>query len=72
MSKAGERIIRSGREARAFARGEREGYGVHLPERVDSAGGSVKRPSAPIPAERSGTDRDCDPDKTVDSSNPNS
>ncbi len=36
MSKAGERILKSARRARAFARGEdSEGFVVHVPEEVD-------------------------------------
>lgn len=35
MSKAGERILRSARQALDYARGAREGYEVHVPERVD-------------------------------------
>lgn len=35
MSKAGESMLRGAREALAFVRGAREGYIVHVPERVD-------------------------------------
>ncbi|MFQ5955980.1 MAG: helix-turn-helix domain-containing protein [Kiloniellales bacterium] len=35
MSKAGESILRGAREELAYARGEREGFGTHVPERVD-------------------------------------
>jgi putative transcriptional regulator len=36
MSKAGSRILRSARQARAYARGEvSEGFVVHVPENVD-------------------------------------
>ena len=36
MSKAGKRILRSVRKARAFARGETdEGFAVHVPDTVD-------------------------------------
>lgn len=36
MSKAGERILKSVRRARAFARGEEtDGFVVHVPEEVD-------------------------------------
>lgn len=36
MSKAGERILKSARRARAFVRGEdTEGFVVHVPEEVD-------------------------------------
>jgi putative transcriptional regulator len=36
MSRAGDRILRSVRQARAFARGEAtEGFVVHVPEAVD-------------------------------------
>ena len=36
MSKAGERLLRSAGNARAWARGEAsEGFVVHVPERVD-------------------------------------
>jgi putative transcriptional regulator len=35
MSKAGERILRSARQALDYARGARGGYEVHVPERVD-------------------------------------
>jgi putative transcriptional regulator len=36
MTKAGERLLKSARRARAFARGETaEGFVVHVPETVD-------------------------------------
>lgn len=36
MSKAGERILKSARRARAFARGDdTEGFVVHVPDEVD-------------------------------------
>jgi putative transcriptional regulator len=36
MSKAGERLLKSVRRARAFARGEEtEGFAVHVPDEVD-------------------------------------
>ncbi len=35
MSKAGESVLRGAREALAYARGERGGFAVHVPERVD-------------------------------------
>lgn len=36
MSKLGQRLLRSAREARAFARGETtEGFVVHVPQQVD-------------------------------------
>jgi putative transcriptional regulator len=35
MSKAGERMIASAQQALAYARGEREGFVTHVPERVD-------------------------------------
>ncbi len=36
MSKAGSRILRSARQARAYARGETtEGFVVHVPDKVD-------------------------------------
>lgn len=36
MSKAGERLLKSARRARAFVRGEEtEGFVVHVPEEVD-------------------------------------
>lgn len=37
MSKAGRRIIKSAREALAFARGkaDRGAYGVHIPDEID-------------------------------------
>ncbi len=35
MSKAGESILRGAREALAYARGERNGFVVHVPEQVD-------------------------------------
>lgn len=37
MSKAGEKLLRGAREALAFARGAREGYGVHIPDEIDVA-----------------------------------
>lgn len=40
MSKAGERILRSARQAIDYARGAREGYAVHAPERVHEELGS--------------------------------
>lgn len=35
MSKAGGSILRGAREARAYVRGEREGFRTHVPEQVD-------------------------------------
>lgn len=36
MSKAGERLLRSARNARAYARGETaEGFVAHVPEKID-------------------------------------
>ncbi len=35
MSKAGDSILRGARDALAYARGEREGFRVHVPERID-------------------------------------
>ncbi len=35
MSKAGESILRGARQALAYARGEREGFVAHVPERVN-------------------------------------
>jgi putative transcriptional regulator len=35
MSKAGESILRGAHEALAYARGERDGFVVHVPEHVD-------------------------------------
>lgn len=35
MSKSGERILRSARQALAYARGVRAGFVVHTPDRVD-------------------------------------
>lgn len=35
MSRAGERIIASARQALAYAHGEREGFVTHVPEAVD-------------------------------------
>ena len=35
MSKAGETILGGAREALAYARGGREGFAAHVPERVD-------------------------------------
>ena len=36
MSKLGQRLLRSAREARAFARGETtEGFVVHVPQQID-------------------------------------
>lgn len=36
MTKAGERLLRSARNARAFARGEKtEGFIVHVPDEID-------------------------------------
>ncbi|MDH3595872.1 MAG: helix-turn-helix domain-containing protein [Rhodospirillales bacterium] len=35
MSKAGESILRGAREALDYARGEREGFVAHVPERLD-------------------------------------
>ena len=35
MSKAGESILRGARQALEYARGDRDGFVVHVPERVD-------------------------------------
>lgn len=35
MSKAGKSILKGARQALAFARGEREGFAVHVPATVD-------------------------------------
>lgn len=35
MSKVGASIIRGAKEALAFARGERDGFVVHVPRRID-------------------------------------
>ncbi len=35
MSKAGESILRGARQALAYARGERAGFAVHVPEQVN-------------------------------------
>lgn len=35
MSKAGDSILRGAREALAYARGESDGFAVHVPEQVD-------------------------------------
>jgi len=35
MSKAGESILRGARQALAYAKGERAGFVIHVPERVD-------------------------------------
>ena len=35
MSKSGERMLRSARQALDYARGARTGFEVHAPERVD-------------------------------------
>ena len=35
MSKAGESILRGAREALAYARGAREGFVAHVPDRID-------------------------------------
>ena len=35
MSESGESILRGAREARAYARGAREGFAAHVPAKVD-------------------------------------
>jgi len=35
MSKAGDRIVASAKQALAYAQGEREGFATHVPEAVD-------------------------------------
>ena len=37
MSVAGQRVLRGARQALAYARGAREGYIAHVPEKVDVA-----------------------------------
>lgn len=37
MSKAGARILRGAEQALAYAKGARDGYGVHVPDEIDVA-----------------------------------